>query len=88
MMWTIPRKKDVESRFVVVIEMASGREMTIELIRGGLWPDDGQDPPAFIREIEDDVFENSDGTFRSIDSMASFYGCVVVDSSAVYTESN
>lgn len=60
----------------------------ISLIRGPLWPDDGDDPPSLAIERDDGVIETTKGNFGCVDHLAQFFGCVVDYDSVRSIDSN
>lgn len=61
----------------MILEVFNGACYLVPLVRGPLWPDDGDDPPALAREREDGVIETIKGNFSCTDQLAQFFGCVM-----------
>jgi hypothetical protein len=76
-------------RFEMVLEAFEGRCYSITLIRGPLWPDDGDDPPSFGSERSlDGIIETSKGDFSCTDHLASHFGCIIDYESVRSIDSN
>ncbi len=63
--------------FELIIENSDGRSYRMPLVRGPLWPNDGDDPPSYGREKDDGVIETAKGDFSCTDHLASFFGCII-----------